>query len=136
MRFAETKVLKKTLVAQDAVVGMAKRSPEWKNHFIPCTKTIYNLIDTRALSIINIDIALKVKRSTKKMRPRENKRIMGPSSRRAALKLIPVKNLDAGKSTPLLERNPIRLGIIGILIERKTRKKLIIRLDGKDAESF
>ncbi|MCL6571327.1 MAG: helix-turn-helix domain-containing protein [Bacillus sp. (in: Bacteria)] len=106
LRFAETKILKDNW-SPDAVVGMAKRSPEWKNSFIPCTKTIYNLIDTGELSVINIDLFLKVKRSTKKKRPHEINALWDRVSRRAAHQLRPVKNLDTGKSIPLLERNPM-----------------------------
>jgi IS30 family transposase len=78
LRFAEKKILESKW-SPDAIVGYANRLPEWQDHYIPCTKTIYNLIDAGALSVINMDLALKLRRSTKKKRPRENKRVLGPS---------------------------------------------------------
>lgn len=133
LRFAETKILKDNW-SPDAVVGMAKRSPEWKNSFIPCTKTIYNLIDTGALSVINMDLALKVKRSTKKKRPRENKRIMGPSIEMRCPSIETREEFGHWEIDTVNGKKSNDEALL-TLIERKTRKELIIRLDGKDAES-
>jgi IS30 family transposase len=133
LRFAETKILKDNW-SPDAVVGMAKRSPEWKNSFIPCTKTIYKLIDTGALSVINMDLALKVKRSTKKKRPRENKRIMGPSIGTRCPSVETREEFGHWEIDTVIGKKSNDEALL-TLIERKTRKELIVRLAGKDAGS-
>ena len=106
----------------------------WKNSFIPCTKTVYNLIDTGALSVINMDLALKVKRSTKKKRPRENKRIMGPSIETRCPSIETREEFGHWEIDTVIGKKSNDEALL-TLIERKTRKELIIRLDGKDAES-
>ncbi len=44
-----------------------------------CTKTLYNNIDAGLLTIKNIDLPLKIKRSSKSKRAKENKKKLGTS---------------------------------------------------------
>ena len=62
IRFAEEKILKEKW-SPDAAVGYAKRQGEFE--YVPSTKTLYNWIDDGKLSIINMDLAMKLRRSTK-----------------------------------------------------------------------
>ncbi|WP_257347665.1 IS30 family transposase, partial [Pseudalkalibacillus decolorationis] len=78
LQFAGKKILEDKW-SPDAIVGYAKRATTFNNTYIPSTKTIYNLIDQGKLSVRNLDLAMKMRRSTKKKPSRKNKRILGQS---------------------------------------------------------
>ena len=63
----------------DAITGATKISGDYDKEEMLCTKTIYNYIDKGLLKIKNIDLPLKLKRSTKPKRVRENKKELGTS---------------------------------------------------------
>ena len=46
---------------------------------IPSTRTLYTYIDEGLLQVKNIDLHLKVRRSTKPKRSRQPKKVLGPS---------------------------------------------------------
>ena len=63
----------------DAAFGAALRSGEFRRDEMVCTKTLYNYVDLRLLSIKNIDLPEKLHRNTKSKKSRENKRNLGAS---------------------------------------------------------
>ena len=63
----------------DAICGRAKLEGVLPADERVCTKTIYNYIDEGLMNLKNIDLPLKVKRSTKKNRVRKYKKILGTS---------------------------------------------------------
>ncbi|MEI3614177.1 helix-turn-helix domain-containing protein [Pseudogracilibacillus sp. SO30301A] len=62
IEFAEEKILKEKW-SPDAVVGSAKRKEQFE--YVPLTKTLYNWIDEGKLTVMNIDLEMKLRRSTK-----------------------------------------------------------------------
>lgn len=58
--------------------GVAKKDG-WFDKAIICTRTLYRYIDMGLLSVRNIDLPLKVKRSTKTKRNRQNRKVLGKS---------------------------------------------------------
>jgi len=65
---------KETGYGIDAIVGQAKITEAYDKEEMLCTKTVYNYIDQGLIEIKNIDLPLKLKRSTKPKRVRENKK--------------------------------------------------------------
>src|SRR5690625_1549556 len=74
--FAEKKILEDKW-SPDAVVGHAKRHKKFE--YIPFTKTLYNWIDEGKPSIINMDLTMKLRRSTKGTKSRKHKKVLGIS---------------------------------------------------------
>jgi len=71
VRYAEEKILQEKW-SPDEVVGYAKRQELFE--YIPSTKSIYNWINESRLSVINMDLAMKLRRSTKMTKPRGHKK--------------------------------------------------------------
>src|SRR5699024_8451343 len=65
IEFAEKKI-KEENWSPDAVVGYAKKNELFK--YVPSTKALYNWIDEGKLKVINLDLPLKLCRSSKKKR--------------------------------------------------------------------
>ncbi|QKY70420.1 IS30 family transposase [Lentibacillus sp. CBA3610] len=76
IEFAEEKILGDEW-SPDVIVGYANRQKQFD--YVPSTKTLYNWIDEGKLSVINMDLELKLRRSTKKTKPRKNKKLLGTS---------------------------------------------------------
>lgn len=77
LEFASEKILKNKW-SPDAAVGYAKANNLFST--VPCTKTLYNIIDAGVLTLRNIDLQLKVKRKSNKEQPsRRHKRLYGRS---------------------------------------------------------
>jgi IS30 family transposase len=74
VKYAEGKILQEKW-SPDAVVGYAKRQELFE--YVPSTKTIYNWIDEGRLSVINMDLAMKIRRSTKTTKSRKYKKSTG-----------------------------------------------------------
>lgn len=133
LRFAEEKILKEKW-SPDAIVGFAKTSPKFKDTYIPCTKTIYNLIDEGKLSVINLDLAMKTRRSTKKKQSRKNKRIFGKSIEERDPAIDTREEFGHWEIDTVIGKKTKDEALL-TLIERKTRKEFIFRLPGKNAPS-
>jgi hypothetical protein len=58
----------------DSICDSAKLHSKFPNSEMVCTKTLYNYIDARLLEIKNIDLPLKVKRSSKSRCIKSNKK--------------------------------------------------------------
>lgn len=63
----------------DACVGYALSHNLFDRREMACTKTFYNYVDLRLLSIKNIDLSQKLRRRTKAKRIRDSKRVLGRS---------------------------------------------------------
>src|SRR5699024_11165092 len=72
------KKIKEENWSPDAVVGYAKKNELFK--YVPSTKALYNWIDEGKLEVINLDLPLKLCRSSKKKRnARKHKKVLGMS---------------------------------------------------------
>src|SRR5699024_11869601 len=76
IEYAEKKI-KEEDWSPDAVVGYAKRNE--LSEYDPSTKALYNWIDEGKLSIINLDLPLKLRRFTKRRSARKQKKVLGMS---------------------------------------------------------
>lgn len=71
------RTIKEDKLSPDAVCGMAKLDHAFDVTI--CTKTAYNYIDLGLLSITNMDLLLKLRRSTHKSHVHKNRRSLGES---------------------------------------------------------
>jgi len=133
LRFAEKKIFKDKW-SPDVIVGYAKTNPAFTDTYIPCTKTLYNLIDEGKLSVINLDLAMKMRRSTKKKTSRKNKRILGQSIEERDPAIDTREEFGHWEIDTVIGKKTNDEALL-TLTERKTRKEIIFRLPGKNAQS-
>ena len=133
LRFAEEKILS-DYWSPDAVVGFAQKLPAFQETFIPCTKTLYNWIDQGKMKVINLDLAMKVRRSAKKSKPRVNKRILGESIDLRPEVVETREEFGHWEIDTVIGQKSNDDALL-TLIERKTRKEVMGRLPAKDSDS-
>ena len=133
IEFACEKILNKGW-SPDAVVGFAKRQPEWKNKPMVSTKTLYNYIDQCKLSVRNIDLAMKSRLNTKTKRVRKHRRILGKS---IAMRPLEIENRQEFGHWEIdtVEGKKSDDNALLTLVERKTRNYYVIKIDDQDHDS-
>lgn len=133
LRYTEKKI-REDKWSPDAIVGHAKRLSEFNNSYIPSTKTIYNLIDQGKLSVKNIDLQMKMRRSTKKTQLRKNKRVFGKSIEERCDSVESREEFGHWEIDTVIGKKSNDEALL-TLIERKTRKELFLRIPSKSASS-
>lgn len=131
--YAEKKLLEDKW-SPDAIIGHAKKTKDFEDSYIPCTKTLYNWIDSGSLSIRNIDLAMKMRRSTKVRHSRKNKRTLGPSIEERCDSVENREEFGHWEIDTVIGQKS-NDEVLLTLIERKTRKEFITRLPSKTASS-
>ena len=114
----------------NAVVGHAKRHKKFE--CIPSTKTLYNWIDEGKLSVINMDLAMKLRRSTKSTKSRKHKKILGKSIDERPGSIETRKEFGHWE-IDTVEGNKSNDDALLTLVERKTRHKIIRRIPSNTA---
>ncbi|QDI91102.1 IS30 family transposase [Salicibibacter halophilus] len=117
----------------DVCVGRARAQGDWEVP-IPCTRTLYTYIDDGLLDVKNIDLHLKVRRSTKKRRSRQHKKVLGPSIEERE------SDVDTRGTVGHWEIDTVRGKrtkgqALLTLTERSTRKEIVRRLSEPTAEA-
>lgn len=79
----------------DACANRALKDGSFSNSQTVCTKTLYNYVDLGLLSIKNIDLPEKLRRSPKTTRVRKNKRVLGRSIENRPPASMTVRKSDA-----------------------------------------
>lgn len=130
-QFAKDKILVDKW-SPDAVVGYAKRHDLFD--YVPSTKTLYNWIDERKLSVINMDLALKLRRSAKKAKSAENKKVLGTSIEERPESIETREEFGHWEIDTVLGHKSKDNALL-TLVERKTRMEIIRRLPSKDASA-
>jgi len=123
------KILKENW-SPDAVVGYARKHDKFP--YIPSTKTLYNWIDEGRLSIINLDLAMKLRRTTKKSKSRKHRRKLGKSIEERPKHIDSREEFGHWEIDTVLGHKSKDEALI-TLIERKTRHKIIRRIPSKTA---
>jgi len=127
--FAEKMILEEHW-SPDAVVGYAKRHKKFE--YIPSTKTLYNWIDEGKLSVINMDLALKLRRSTKLTRSRKHKKVLGKSIEERPESIETRKEFGHWE-IDTVEGHKSNDDALLTLVERSTRHKIIRRIPSNTA---
>lgn len=96
-----------------------------------CTKTLYNYIDAGLVKIANIDLPLKVKRSPKKKRVRQHKKLIGTSIEERPERVNNRSEFGHWEIGKKSKSDDVLLTIT----ERKTRKEIIRPIPDREAET-
>lgn len=126
---AEEKIKEKSW-SPDAAVGHAKRHQLFD--YIPSTKTIYNWIDEGIIGIINLDLPLKLSRTTKKRKARKHKKVLGMSIEERPESVDTREEFGHWEIDTVLGHKSKDNALL-TLVERKTRHKIVKRIDSKSA---
>ncbi len=118
----------------DSVYGAALRHNKFPKSEMVCTKTLYNYVDAGLLEIKNIELPLKVKRSSKGSRKRSYKKKLGRSIDERPENINDRSEFGhweidtvIGKKT----KEPVLLTIT----ERMTRKEIIRKIPSKTVDA-
>ena len=116
----------------DAAVGRAAATGQFDKML--CTKTIYNYIDLGLLKVKNTDLPCKLRRSTKKVRHRINKRKLGDSIEIRPSYVEDREEFGHWEIDTVLGSQSKEDEHLLTIVERKTRNTLIRKIPGKTAE--
>lgn len=119
----------------DACVGDALVSSKFKRSQTVCTKTLYNYIDLRLLDIKNIDLPMKLRRSTKKSRVRKNKKALGTSIEERPEEINTREEFGHWEIDTVIGEKTSDDKVLLTIVERKTRYSIVLSIDGKRARA-
>jgi IS30 family transposase len=117
----------------DAICGYVKAQKRFENARV-CTKTLYHYIDLGLLPVKNIDLPLKVSRSTKKKRTRQHKKVLGTSIEQRPPHIDEREEFGHWEIDTVLGSRKQGAALL-TLTERKTRREHILKIDRKTTES-
>jgi IS30 family transposase len=117
----------------DSIVGVAKLNGEFPANQMVCTKTLYNYVDAGLLNILNIDLPLKLKRSTKPARVRNNKKRLGRSISERPESINDRSEFGHWEIDTVIGRKTKDDEALLTLTERLTRKEIIRKISGKNS---
>lgn len=115
----------------DAVIGHVKKKKKFTNETIPSTSTLYHYIHKGIMKTRNINLLLKVKRTTKKAKPRANKRVLGPSIDQRPESVNQREHLGDWEIDTVIGQKAGKKAVLLTLVERKTRYTLIMKINHK-----
>jgi len=116
----------------DACVGYALEEGLFTRDQIVCTKTLYSYTDLGLLGIRNIDLPKKLRRSPKKDRNRENKRVLGRSIEERPAEVDDRSEFGHWEADLVIGSKKDDDDALLTMIERKTREYWMIRIPGRD----
>jgi IS30 family transposase len=120
----------------DAICGVARLLGQFEKDEMVCTKTLYNYIDLGLLGIINIDLPLKVKRSTKRKRVRKHKKVLGRSISERPKEINDRSEFGHWEIDSVIGKKTKGEPALMTITERKTRKEIIRKLPDHSSESI
>ena len=124
--------IKEDKLSPDAICGRAKREGTFPVTL--CTKTVYNYIEQGLLGVKNIDLLLKVRRNTHKQHSRKNRRILGTSIEERPESVKERKEFGHWEIDTVVGKRTAG-EVLLTLDERKTRKRHIIKIEGKTCKA-
>lgn len=131
LKFADDKILTEKW-SPDAAVGSAKRHEKFD--YIPSTKTLYNWIDEGKLTVKNIDLEMKLRRSTKGRKSRKNKKMLGTSIEERPESIETREEFGHWEIDTVLGHKSKDDALL-TLVERNTRNTIIRRLSNKSSQA-
>lgn len=119
----------------DAICGAARRHNKFPESQMVCTKTLYNYVDAGLLGIANIDLPLKVKRSSKTKRIRQHKKNLGTSIDDRPDEINNRSEYGHWEIDTVIGRKNKSDKVLLTITERMTRKEIIRIIPSKTAEA-
>jgi IS30 family transposase len=117
----------------DSAVGRATATGKFDKML--CTKTIYNYIDLGLMKVKNTDLPLKLKRHTKRIRVRTNKRKLGDSIENRPSHVESREEFGHWEIDTVIGSKSKEDESLLTMVERKTRNALIRKIPSKTAEA-
>ena len=115
----------------DAICGRALKTGAFSREEMVCTKTLYNYVDQGLLGIINLDLPLKVRCSTKPPRVREHKKQLGDSIDERPEHINDRSEFGHWEIDTVLGKKAGSEAALLTLTERMTRKEIIVKIPSK-----
>jgi len=115
----------------DACVGEALLSKRFERSEIVCAKTLYNYIDLGLLAIKNTDLPMKLRRSTKSVRVKKNKKILGNSIENRPPEVETREEAGHWEIDSVIGEKSNNDNTMLTLVERKTRYTIVLKVSGK-----
>ena len=134
LKFVESKF--KEGWSLDACVGYAKRTGEFSQTEMVCTKTLYNYVDIGLLGIKNCDLPEKVSRNTKTKRVRENKKKLGRSIEERPQEIDTRQEFGHWEIDSVIGKKKEGEPQVMTIVERKLRMSLWIKVKAHSAEAI
>src|SRR5699024_1598072 len=121
----------------DAVVGAAKQADLFPAELMPCTTTLYNWIDRHIMRTKNLNLSEKLGRNTKSKtrKDREHKRDLGPSIADRPEAVESRETFGHWEIDTVIGARHKDDAVLLTLAERQTRFEVLLKIDGKDAQS-
>lgn len=119
----------------DAICGRARLEGIYDASKRVCTKTIYNYIDLGLMQCKNIDLPLKMKRSTKSNRVRKNKKVLGKSIAERPEHINDRSDFGHWEIDCIIGKKTQGESVLLTLTERKTRMEIIRKLPTKSSSA-
>lgn len=120
----------------DVVVGRTLLDGTFRREEMVCAKILYAYIDRGLLKTGNSDLVSKVSRKTKVVRKaRKNTKCLGESIEKRPQHVETRAKFGHFEIDSVIGRKDKEDDVLLTLIERKTRREFIFKMDGKDADS-
>lgn len=120
----------------DVVVGRTLFDGSFRREEMVCAKTLYAYIDRGLLKTRNSDLVSKTSRKTKVVRKvRKNTKCLGESIEKRPSHVETREEFGHFEIDSVIGRKDKEDDVLLTLIERKTRREFIVKMDGKDADS-
>jgi IS30 family transposase len=119
----------------DSICGVAKRHRAYSRQEMVCTKTLYNYVEHGILTIRNVDLPLKLKRSTKATRVRQNKKRLGTSISERPPHINDRSEFGHWEIDTVVGHKRKTEQALLTMTERMTRKTIIRKLPNRTAEA-
>ena len=121
----------------DTVVGFATRHNLFDADTLPCTTTLYQWIKRGIMKTTNLDLLEKLSRKPKKLysTARPNKRILGKSIDKRPTDIDSRETFGHWEIDTVVGNRLKSDAVLLTLAERQTRFEVVLKLDGKDAQS-
>lgn len=119
----------------DSICGASIIHNKFSKSEMVCTKTLYNYIDLGLLEISNIDLPLKVKRSSKSSRVKRNKKKLGTSIDERPESINDRSEFGHWEIDTVIGKKSKNEAALLTITERMTRKEIIRKISSKTTES-
>jgi len=126
---------KKSEHSLDAICGAAKLHGLFTDDEMVCTKTLYNYVDLGLIGIKNLELPLKVRRSTKTTRTCKHKKILGTSIENRPADVLTREEFGHWEIDTVIGEKSNNDEVLVTIVERKTRMDIMRKVSGKTADA-
>jgi IS30 family transposase len=127
--------MKEDYWSPDACFGEALNSGLFSRSEMVCTKTIYNYIDLGLMTIKNVDLPMKLRRTTKPIRIKKHKKQLGRSIKERPLEIESREEFGHWEIDTVIGEKSCNDNVLLTLVERLSRNAIVRKIESKTAEA-